>query len=74
MTAAPPRQAPAAADPFGARGPKLAALLGIAADARVLVAGTLPDGWRGAGYALVGYAAVLGLIWGCLTLTTVPAG
>lgn len=47
MTAAPPRQAPAAADPFGARGPKLAALLGIAADARVLVAGTLPDGWRG---------------------------
>lgn len=24
----------------------------------------LPDGWRGAGHALAGYAAVLGLVWG----------
>jgi hypothetical protein len=30
----------------------------------------LPDGWRGAGQALVAYAAVLGLVWGCLNLAT----
>lgn len=28
----------------------------------------LPAGWRGTGYALVGYAAVLGVVWGCLDL------
>jgi hypothetical protein len=33
----------------------------------------LPDGWRGAGHALVGYAAVLGLVWGCLNLAAAPA-
>jgi hypothetical protein len=39
----------------------------------VLAALMLPDGWRGAGDALVGYAAVLGLVWGCLSLVTAPA-
>ncbi|HYC97875.1 hypothetical protein [Brevundimonas sp.] len=33
----------------------------------------LPAGWRGAGYALAGYAAVLGLVWGCLDLAIRPA-
>lgn len=34
----------------------------------------LPDGWRGAGQALVGYAAVLGLVWGCLNLAAARVG
>lgn len=38
-----------------------------------LAALMLPAGWRGAGHALVGYAAVLGLVWGCLNLATSPA-
>lgn len=33
----------------------------------------LPDDWRGAGLALVGYVAVLGLVWGCFHLATAPA-
>lgn len=33
----------------------------------------LPAGWRGAGHALVGYAAVLGLVWGCLHLAIASA-
>ena len=40
----------------------------------VLTAFMLPEGWRGAGDVLVGYAAVLGLVWGCLNLTAAPAG
>jgi hypothetical protein len=32
----------------------------------------LPAGWRGAGHALVGYAAVLGLVLGCLNLASAP--
>ncbi len=32
----------------------------------------LPDGWRGAGHALIGYAAVLGFVWACLNLTATP--
>ena len=39
----------------------------------VLTAMMLPEGWRGAGHALVGYAAVLGLVWACLNLATAPA-
>ena len=39
----------------------------------VLATILLPAGWRGAGHALVGYAAVLGLVWGCLNLATSPA-
>ena len=39
----------------------------------ILATVMLPDGWRGAAYALVGYAAVLGLVWACLTLATAPA-
>jgi fructose-specific phosphotransferase system IIC component len=39
----------------------------------VLATLMLPDGWRGAAHALVGYAAVLGIVWGCLNLATVPA-
>lgn len=39
----------------------------------VLTALMLPDGWRGAGLALVGYAAVLGFVWACLDLATGPA-
>jgi len=43
-------------------GPVLASLMWI------LTRLMLPDGWRGAGWALVGYAAVLGIVWGCLNL------
>lgn len=32
----------------------------------VLATRALPDGWRGAAHALVFYAAMLGLVWGCL--------
>ena len=39
----------------------------------ILAALMLPSDWRGAGHALVGYAAVLGLVWGCLSLVTAPA-
>lgn len=39
----------------------------------ILSALMLPDGWRGAGHGLVGYAAVLGLVWACLNLATSPA-
>ena len=39
----------------------------------VLATLMLPDGWRGAAHALVGYAAVLGFVWGCLSLATMPA-
>lgn len=39
----------------------------------VLVMLMLPGGWRGVGHALVGYAAVLGLVWGCINLITAPA-
>lgn len=39
----------------------------------VLATLMLTDGWRGAGYALAGYAAVLGLVWACLHLATAPA-
>jgi hypothetical protein len=39
----------------------------------VLATLMLPDGWRGAGLALVGYAAVLGLVWSSLNLATAPA-
>ena len=38
----------------------------------VLATLMLPDGWRGAVHALVGHAAVLGLVWGCLNLATAP--
>ena len=38
----------------------------------VLATLMLPDGWRGAGHALVAYAAVLGLVWACLNLATAP--
>ena len=48
-----------------AAGPVFALLMWI------LTALILPEGWRGAGHALIGYAAVLGLVWGCLNL--VPA-
>lgn len=33
----------------------------------------LPEGWRGAGRALVGYAAVLGIVWGYLNVTAATA-
>ena len=36
----------------------------------MLAALAFPSGWRGAGYALAGHAAVLGLVWGCLILAT----
>ena len=39
----------------------------------VLTAPMLSDNWHGAGQALVGYAAVLGLVWGCLNLVAAPA-
>ena len=39
----------------------------------VLATLMLPSGWRGVVYALVGYAAVLGLVWACLTLATAPS-
>lgn len=45
----------------------------LAAIMWVLTALMLPEGWRGAGHALIGYAAVLGLVWGCLDLITAPA-
>jgi hypothetical protein len=38
-----------------------------------LAALMLPDGWRGAAHALVGHAAVLGLVWGCLNVVAAPA-
>lgn len=40
----------------------------------VLTTLLLPGGWRGAGHALVGYAAVLGVVWGCINLASAPAG
>lgn len=39
----------------------------------VLATLMLPDGWRGAAHALVGYAAVLGFVWACLNIATAPA-
>ena len=39
----------------------------------VLATFSLPDGWGGAAHALVGYAAVLGLVWGCLNAVTSTA-
>jgi hypothetical protein len=39
----------------------------------VLAALMLADDWRGAGDALIGYAAALGVVWGCLNLVTRPA-
>lgn len=33
----------------------------------------LPGGWLGVEQTLVGYAAVLGFVWGCLNLAAVPA-
>lgn len=39
----------------------------------VLATLMLPDGWRGAGLALVGHSVVLGLVLGCLNLAMAPA-
>jgi hypothetical protein len=33
----------------------------------------LPGGWLGVEQTLVGYAAVLGFVWGCLNLAAAPA-
>ena len=51
----------------------LAAMIAFAFIMWVLATLMLPDGWRGAAHALVGYAAVLGLVWACLNLATAPA-
>ena len=40
----------------------------------VLTSLLLPDGWRGAGQALVGYAAVLGFVLGCLNVAAPTSG
>ena len=38
----------------------------------VLATLMVPDGWHGAALALVGHAAVLGLVLGCLNLASAP--
>lgn len=53
--------------------PLLAAAL-LALVMWVLAAIILPGGWHGAEQALVDYAAVLGLVWGCLNLAAARAG
>lgn len=51
----------------------LAAAAVLAALMCVLAKLMLPAGWGGAAHALVGYAAVLGLVWGCLNVVTATA-
>ena len=34
----------------------------------------LPNGWVGVEQTLIGYAAVLGLVWGCINIAATPAG
>jgi hypothetical protein len=48
-----------------------AALFGLAM--LFLTAMIIPDDWKGAGLALVAFAALLGLVWGIISLLTTPA-
>lgn len=52
----------------------LAAALALPLIMWILTSLMLPAGWNGAGHSLVGYAAVLGLVWGSLNLATDQSG